>query len=192
MKRRYDQQWDRPHKHRKRRIIITLIILALFVAGFWYLYRMIEADDTIITNTGGATVGSNIKLLEIPEWGVALRLDDYTADTTYEFINDRPYVALSNSQLTEIARNYQPCNTVNTAVRLVRASPGDNVYGEVLTEAILKNKGIKIGQYYYFIYKAGACDTRFNNAEVIANVDSIQQRLSQLYITTIPFKTDRE
>jgi len=189
---RYDSQWDRPHKHRKRHIIITLIICALLAAGIWFLYRFIESDNTVITNTGGTTIRSNNPLLEIPEWGVALRLDDYTADTSYEFINDQPYIALSNSQLTEIARNNQPCNNVNTNVRLVRATPGMTVNGETLTEQNLTDRGIRIGQYYYFIYNAGGCDAKFGNADVTSNVNSIQQRLSQLYITTIPFKTDRE
>ncbi|MDB5166384.1 MAG: hypothetical protein JWM37_456 [Candidatus Saccharibacteria bacterium] len=181
--RAYHRRKNRP---KWRRLITAFVAIAVLGGVTFAIYRWFQGENEVSPSIS-STIHQTVPVLKIPEWGVALQLDVSTSDTSHELIQANPsFIALSNTRLTDIARDYPACNNVNTNVRLLHVKPGDILYGQTMTEAHLKSTALRIGDYYYFIQKGASCHAVANGTDVYDEVNEIQTKLSKLYITAIP------
>jgi prepilin-type N-terminal cleavage/methylation domain-containing protein len=175
-------------------IEITIVIAVIGVIGSvgWLVYDHQKSkntdDNTIVSptqvnNTTENTANSNetisAKYLVVSEWGVKIKLTDDITKATYVFEKpDNQWAYLNTPRLVELSKQYPECSSAKDSISFNRAKPGDDRFGSPWTENMLKEIGIKVGDYYYFAEGGQPCFSDKQDFQTPKEISSIRASLS--------------
>lgn len=173
--------------------LIVIIIAVLGYAGMtvWQNNQSKNSKTNIMLDSDiQAPNDSNVSenYLEVEQWKVKFKLDDSVKDASYIYSSDG-YITLTTPRLNELAANNSDCSGANESITIKRAKIGEDNFGTPWTEEELIDRGIKVGEYYYYSEAGQPCfreggPEEFNAVE--QEVMSIRAMLSEIYNSVTP------